>query len=249
MTSPENTSCHLAQDLLIPYVAGEVRPETIAWMNRHLDGCASCRASLSELVEGAGALHNPAPPPRTDPGRRLIGRVRRQVLLIVGVVIFSLALATGGIIWGVSAMRSWQANPENHPVPAEGVTPEQAAAVDLTQVGLTKHDVTAIEQGVLVRYQTAAGKTVTIRYSKHPSPSGARDAFEAWDRAFKIRVMAVKTSSGTVGASRLRSGGYYYEGWHDGRWFINVQIPEEVEAPAELRAAVKEQLTAAFGTR
>lgn len=249
MTVPENISCHLAQDLLIPYVAGEVRPETIEWMNRHLDGCASCRASLAALTEEAGALQTPAPPPRPDAGRQLMGRVRRQVILIIGVVIFSLALATGGIVWGVRAMQNWQANPENHPVPAEGVTPEQAAHVDMTSVGLTAQGATVIENGVMVQYQTKSGQTVTVRFYKHPSPYRASEAFKAWDRSFRTKVMSVTTDSGTTGASRFRSGGNYYQGWHDGRWFIYVEIPEEAENPAGLRDAIKDRLNIAFAAR
>lgn len=249
MSTPDNNSCHLAQDLLIPYVAGEVRPETIAWMNRHLDNCASCRASLAALTEEAGALPTPAPPPRPDAGRQLIGRVRRQVMLIIGVVIFSLALATGGIVWGVRAMQNWQANPENHPVPAETVTPEQAAQVDMTSIGLTAQGVTAVENGMMARYQTQSGQTVTIRFYKHPSPYWAKEAFQAWDRSFSTRMMSVRTESGSVSASRFRSGGHYYQGWHDGRWFINVQIPQEAENPAGLRDAIKDRLHVAFAAR
>jgi hypothetical protein len=249
LTAPDNNSCHLAQDLLIPYVAGDVRPETIEWMNRHLDGCSSCRASLAELVQETDVLQCPAPVPSPEPGRRLMGRVRRQVILIIGVVIFSLAFATGGIIWGVSAMRNWQANPENHPVPAEGVTPEQAAQVNLTSIGLTSQDVTAVENGMIARYETQSGQIVTVRFYKHPSPYWAREAFKAWDRSFSTRMMSVRTDSGTVGASRFRSGGHYYQGWHDGRWFINIQIPEKAQNPAGLRDAIKDRLSIAFAAR
>ena len=248
MTEPNHIPCHLVQDLLIPYAAGEVQPDTVQWVNHHLNGCEACRASLAGIMQGAGDMHAgiQAAPPGPDPGRRLVGRVRRQVIFLTVLVVTCVALVIGGATWAFSAMQRWADTPENHPAPALSVEPVQAAQVDLSPIGLTALGTESVTDGAMTRYEEPSGQIVTIGYYRLSSPYRAGQAFDRWDDSFRVKLMSVRTGSGTVGASTFRSGGHYYQGWHDGRWFITIEIPEQVTDATTLRDAIRQRMAEAF---
>jgi hypothetical protein len=244
MTVPE---CHLVRDLLVPYLAGEASPETVTFMNGHFSRCAECRAALTAMTGETPPAAAPAPPPPSaEPGRRLVGRVRRQVILLMAVVVTSLALAIGGVVWGVSAFQRWANDPTKHPVPSYSTPPAAAAQVDLSPLGLTPVDVSAVPDGAIARFQTADGETVTLAFYLHASPYRASEAYEGWYRSFSVKTMSVQSHSGSVGSARFRSGGHYYQGWHDDRWFITVDVPDSVPQAADLRAGIFQQLGTAW---
>lgn len=243
MSIPE---CHLVRDLLVPYLAGEVSPETIAFMNGHLDRCPDCRAALAALTGDAPAPVTPPAAPSPDPGRKLVGRVRKQVILLIAVVVTSLALAVGGLVWGISAFQRAVNDPTRHPVPAYSTAPATAAKVDLSPLGLTPDGVDQIADGAVAHFRTSTGQPVTLAFYLHASPNRAKRAYDDWKSGFHTKVTSVAFESGSVGSTRFLSGGHYYQGWHDGSWFVTVDVPDTVPQAAELRAEILQQLGAAW---
>jgi len=243
MAMPE---CHLVRDLLIPYMAGEVSPQTLAYMNEHLGRCPECRAALAALNRGTAPVAPPPTPMHSDPGRKLVGRVRRQVTLIAVLIVASVALAVGGIVWGVTAARQWMGNPERHPAPAYSVTPEEAAEVDLGGAGLKLTSVTSVREGALAQFTDADGHVVELQFFLLSSPYRAREAFKDWNNTFRVKLASVETNFESVAMARFRSGGHYYYGWFDGRWFFTIDVPESVEDPAGLRTTIFNELSKAW---
>ncbi|HYG59445.1 MAG TPA: zf-HC2 domain-containing protein, partial [Symbiobacteriaceae bacterium] len=105
MAMPAQLACHIAQDLIVAYVLGDLRPETAAWVSEHLQSCPSCQEAVRQAQEAAGGVKRAAPPPPADAGRNLVGRVRRRVRLLVTVVVGCLLLT------GVTGIYLWR-NPE-----------------------------------------------------------------------------------------------------------------------------------------
>ena len=63
---------------LAAYAVGALDEEQRAAVERHLEGCALCRAELDELVEAAGALLDPEGPLRPEVWERVSSTFRRR---------------------------------------------------------------------------------------------------------------------------------------------------------------------------
>jgi len=47
-----NDSCEIVQDLLMQYIQGTLRTETLRYVEDHLYGCTKCREERDELLAG-----------------------------------------------------------------------------------------------------------------------------------------------------------------------------------------------------
>ena len=221
MHNSQVPACHLVRDLLVPYMAGDVSPETRTWVDEHTAGCPDCRAAVAEMA----AMAPPPPPsPSVETGRRLAWRVKRQVILLWAAVFFSLTLAAGGFIWGHGGFGRHQADILPHPVPSYAVAPERAARVNLAHLGLEHVAVEAVPDGALVRYTDASGQTAaTLAFYRLSSPYRARVRYGEWKQGLASGTVAAEMDLGSVAFIKLAAGGSYYQGWHDGRWLVVVQ--------------------------
>ena len=135
MTAPANLECSLVRDLLIPYVAAEVQPQTLAFINSHLSGCEACRGALAQLN---GGLAQPvAPPLPADAGRRVVSRVRRNVFVLIAVVVLALGASVGSLWFAVRTVVNLAGMNVVHIVPPDRKKiADVADRVDLTPAGL-----------------------------------------------------------------------------------------------------------------
>lgn len=118
------------------YVLGQLDPPARASVDAHLDGCASCRAEVAELVPVVAALDVvgrdvPAPPPELEDRvldevghRRRAARRRARLRRAVGSVLVAASVA---VAFGLG---TWYAGPRTDP-------PVIPVAMTLDQPGLT----------------------------------------------------------------------------------------------------------------
>lgn len=244
MAVPNHVTCKIVQDLLIGYVAGEVSPETGAFVTAHLDQCPACRQALAQYTDASHSMQQMAPPaPPADPGRRTIGRVRRAVWVIVGVVALCLALTAGTVTWALVNMRGWTNMPYDQPVPGVAYTEQQVAEkVDLTSLGLGRPEIGKGPYGTLASYAGLAGRPVRVEYTREDP----RDAFNRWSNSFRTKITSVEMNVGGHPTAKFRSGGYYYYGWQQDGWFITIAVSETAGQPTVLRDQIRDQLFSAF---
>ncbi|MGE5673768.1 MAG: zf-HC2 domain-containing protein [Mycobacterium leprae] len=139
MSIPKELPCHLAQDLLIPYVAGDVSTETREWLEEHLRSCNACRAAYEATNRSADAVSAPPPAPVGDPGRRVLGRMRRNIFVVVAAVLVAVGLGGGALFWGIQALRNVAGMPAYHPAPVDGIQPiDVVQKLDLSDLGMNK---------------------------------------------------------------------------------------------------------------
>lgn len=245
---PKEMECYLTQDLLVPYVAGDIRLETKAWIDAHVSRCAACHAALRETAEAAGAtIQVPPPMPPADTGRAVVGRVRRNVAILVGVVVICLALAAGSITFGVQALRKLADMPADLPVPSASVTPVEAVRqTDLRHLELTAGETQVFRDGVTQLYTTPGGQTVTLQVQRFDTESDASQAYRAWNGRFRVKTTSVEFNLGSGSSAKFLSQGQYHTGWQRGPWLIIISVPKETPSAADLRDAIRDSLYTAF---
>ncbi len=70
-------TCPEIQDKLSAWLDGELPPEVLALVDRHLDGCAACRRQLAQLEALDEALLGLSAPPAPDLAAKVKVRLRR----------------------------------------------------------------------------------------------------------------------------------------------------------------------------
>jgi hypothetical protein len=245
---PLELECHIAQDLLVSYVAGEVSPQTLDWMNGHLSRCDSCRTALAALTDMAGAVAAQAPvdPASPDPGRKLVGRMRRTIWLVIAGVILMLGITAGSVLFGIQAIQKASGFDVAHPAPVAGVTPEQVLAdLDLSRFALASDPLRQRQNGTgqaELRYADHSGNPVIVQAVRLDSVSHAHDRFEAWFNGFHTRILSVETSFGNRAMAKFRSQGNYWYAWQTDRWMFVIAVDQRVKDPAALRDMIRSDL-------
>jgi hypothetical protein len=244
MTFPSNMNCKIAQDLLVAYVAGEVSPETRAWLTQHLDRCPDCRQALAEYTDATGAVHQvPLMTPPADPGRRTLGRMRRAAWVVITVVVLCLAITAGSLVYVLSNFRRWTNMPADQPVPAATYTAEQAAGrVDLSPLGLTRTGIYPGPDSTQVTFKDGAGNTVRVEFTRADDTAGARRAFKGWNESFRTKLASAETNVGDNWTAKFRSQGQYLYGWQHANWLVTICVPERAPQPAALRDQIRDLL-------
>lgn len=247
MAVPKELECALVQDLLVPYVADDVRPVTRAFVEAHVSRCSPCHTALTETAEAAGAtVQVPPPVLPADPGQKVVNRVRRNMIVLIGVLVLCVALTAGSIFFGIGALRKLAGMPATPPVPPAGLEPATVASlVDLSRLGLKQERIETSANGVRIPYYTD-GKQVTLAFQRFESEREAARAFHAWNNSFRVRTMAVEFNTPSGGSARLRSQGSYHYGWNRDVWFVTIKVPESVPEAATLRDQIFTALQAAF---
>lgn len=240
MAIPREIECHLVEDLIIPFVAGETSPETSAWVTEHVSHCERCQSALRAASDGENPFPEPTPV-GDEPGRRLMKRVRRSVWLTVGL----LAVLVVAVV-GLSARVRTLANmPAEHPVPAASVAPEEAVRLNLTDLGLTSAAVaitTEPADGATASYQDPTGQMIKITAYRFPTAGDARTFAKGWERSFATKMLSLSTNLPSHSATKFRSEGVYYYAWREGIWFMQIAVPETVASPAALRDHVRDRI-------
>lgn len=135
------------RELLGAYALGQLAADERAELDRHLPGCADCRAELDGLAPVAAALRGldpdaaaaPAVPPEL--GDRVVGRIQRQrqerdrrrlARRAVGGLLVAASLAAA---FGIG---TWWAGPRNDP-PVVAVDLRVADRAVAADAGLVKH--------------------------------------------------------------------------------------------------------------
>lgn len=247
MAVPKQMECAIAQDLLVPYVAGDVRPETRAFVEAHVSRCTPCHTALAETAEAAGAtVQVPPPALPADPGQKVVSRVRRNILVLVGVLVLCVALTAGSVVFGISALRKLTGMPAEPPVPNAGLEPAAAAElVSLARLGLTAMSPTPIPNGVQVVY-LKDDEVITLTFQQFDTYSDGSRAFHRWNDQYRVRMLSAEFNTTRSNSARFRSGGNYYYGWNRGLWLVTMEVPGAVTEPAQLRDQIYVALSAAF---
>jgi hypothetical protein len=235
--------CHVVQDLLIPYIAGDVSQETRVWVDGHLNGCDPCRNILVHLQRLAGAMREPAPPLPADLGRRLLSKIRRDVRLIIAIVLAVLVLGGASLFWGISLVRHLSNMPDDHPVPPASATVNEALNAFWQPIGLNQRGTWPVEYGRAVALSGPDGRSAAVvEIRKYDSPAEARAAFNRWDSSFHVKLSSVSFALPSRSVTRFRSGGDYWYGWRAGPWYIVIQVDEKTPDAGKLRDQVRDRL-------
>jgi predicted anti-sigma-YlaC factor YlaD len=252
MTVPSELECPIAQDLLVPYVADEVRPETKAWLNAHLSRCESCRTALAALTDAAGAVAQaPAPPVPADPGRKLVGRVRLTVWIIIAAVVGMLALTGGSVYFGIQAITKLSGMDVEHPVPTADVSPAQVLAkLDVSDLGLKVDPAaktaslvpTIAADAATLAFRNASGQPVYVEAIRQQTAADARRGFENFFNSFRSRTLSVQTILPSHAIAKFRSQGQYLYTWQADRWLFVISVADGITDPVPLRDNVRDHL-------
>ncbi|HYF91953.1 MAG TPA: zf-HC2 domain-containing protein [Symbiobacteriaceae bacterium] len=246
MALPSELECRIVEDLLVGYAAGEVHADTRDWVTLHLNRCAACRQALAQYTAAAAAIApEPPPEPSAEPGRRLVGRVRRSVGLLAGVLVVCVFVTIGAVYFGIGAVRRFAGLPADMPVPQYGRTPTEVVR-ELPMPALTgcciEVERTELPDFGSIIYQDDAGHEVELRFDQYDSLSAAATAYDRWQREFRVRTSSVSTETPTFDITKFKSGGSYYFGWRRANWFIYYSVPEAVENPVRLRDELRDFL-------
>lgn len=257
MATPERTACPLARDLFIPYLAGEVSPETKAWLERHLAECDECRAAMASVAGGAtprpaaaAELGRQLVPTTDEAWRQLLRRVRRRNLLITVALSLALVVTFASISWTLKQLNAWGGLPLYQPIPLSGTTPSQAVVVDLTPVGLTDGGVAATDDGAKATWFDTAGNAITIEASRFSSSDLAQATFLEWCRTESTSSLGLRlrqwepTSRATA---MYRDPRTHFYVWQTGEWFIIIRVPSRVTNAARLCTTIRDVLFATYG--
>ncbi|HLN61630.1 MAG TPA: zf-HC2 domain-containing protein, partial [Symbiobacteriaceae bacterium] len=229
-----------------PYVAGEVQPQTLEFVNLHLSGCEACRGALAQL---SGGLGQPvAPPPPADAGRQVVNRVRRNVLVLIAVVVLALGAAGGSLYFAIHTIFTLAGMNVPHIVPPDRYKiAEVVERVDLTPAGLRLANRGSNPVGNEYRYEQADGRQVTVTYGHYGNTAQATQAFRHWFEDGP-RTMSVETGTSLHRIAKFRRAGQYYYGWQAQNWVIIIEVPGTVRDPAALRDEVRDLLRYSFST-
>ena len=103
-TDTPSIDCQVICDLMVVYASGEASPETIAYIEAHLDDCPECREAYEAAQRGEEMLGELAPvarPIHID-GRKILVRVQRLVFgaasILLLLTVLALALAERWIL-------------------------------------------------------------------------------------------------------------------------------------------------------
>lgn len=227
MTMPFDTECAIARDLQVAYAAGDVSPQTRDWLNSHLSRCPNCRQALDELLDASGAVRQqPAPVPPVAPGPRLVGRVRRNVIILITAVLLSLALAAGGITFGVYSIIKAAGMNIEHPVPLARTLPQSVIEqVDLASLQLKPISDDRGKNYAGRIYRSDRGDLQAVVYAtQSPSTRQAHEYFQAWFEGYGSRTLSVETITPSHAVAKFRSQGKYLYGWQEGPWVITIEV-------------------------
>lgn len=246
MAIPAELECKIVQDLLVGYVAGEINPETRDWITRHLDQCRTCRSALAQYTDASAALP-PAPPLSPDPGRKLLGRVRRSVWVVLAALLLSLGLTGGSLYWVFTAGRDLAGLPAEMPVPSPALSLRDVAdripAPDGLMLAATGGSLDRAE----LQFENPDGSRALVELHKYPTSALARPAYDAWVRSFHSRMLSVAYDTADQRITKFRSGGQYYYAWQREGWFVTITVPGDAPEPVALRDRVRDHLAQVFG--
>lgn len=240
MAIPHDIECHLVEDLIIPFVAGETSPETTAWVTEHASHCERCQSALRAAREGESPLPE-SEPVGDEPGRRLMRRVRRSVWLTVGLLVV-LAVAVVGLS---ARVRSLANMPAEHPVPAASAAPQDVVRLNLGDLGLTSGSIAVATEpadGAIASYQDRTGQAIKITAYRFSTAGDARSFVQGWEHSFSMKMLSLSSSAPSHSVTKFRGEGTYYYAWREGVWFIQIAVPETVESPAALRDQIRDRL-------
>lgn len=243
----ESLDCKLTQDLLVGYVANEVSPETREFVTRHLDRCDECRRALAQYTQPAPGWA-PAPVPTADPGRRLVGRLRTRIWAVIGVVVLSLGITAGVLVWVFTAGRDAAGLPADMPVPSAAAAPRNVAEGVKLPDGMALDGITDGPGRAFALYTLPDGKTGSIEYRRHDGADQARNDYDAWFRSFRVRSMSVEYNLPSERIAKFRSGGNYYYAWQREGWFIIITVPGDTSDPTAVRDQLRDHLQALIPT-
>ena len=124
------------EELLSPYVLGELGPEETQQFERHLEGCPGCREEVAvlRLAHRDMAAASVAPPPDLrarvlgDPPRRGLRGSRLGALAAAAVILVALTSAGGALYAGILAPSEEVASA---PLSPTGLAPKASGELDL----------------------------------------------------------------------------------------------------------------------
>ncbi len=237
------SECFVVQDLLIPYLAGDVSAQTRDLVNAHLDICPACRGALDQLVQPAPALHSPGSAPSQEPERRLLRRLGRHIWLGIALLATFVLLTVGLAVSLLVVTRMPLSQP---PAPPAALAAKQLAEIDLSVLGLRRVGVDERDGGALATYQDRYGHMLTIEFHKYENAGAAQATFTGWKHQFKTKTSAISTERSNWGSMKLKSGDTYYHAWYTDNWFIKITVPDEIPNAADLRNDLHEHLLRVF---
>lgn len=248
MALPSVLECRIVQDLLVGFAADELHPDTRDWVTLHLNRCGECQQALALYTTAAAALPE-APAPSADPGRRLVGRVRRGVWVLGTAVALCAIVTVTSVYAGVAAIRRWGGLPADMPVPAYNVDAVELIRnlpmPALTGCCVEKERIELQDEGLII-YQDAAGNLIDLHFEWYIDNEAAEAAFQRWQGSFKVRSASVANETPNFDITKFRSGGDYYFGWRRNNWLIHYEIPDQVENPVRLRDEMRDYLYSAL---
>lgn len=254
MSSEPRLACALAQDLLIPYVSGEVSEVTRRWVEQHLHDCADCKGSYEASQSDAApvALVTEHLPP-ADPGRKLLRRVRLTLLGLLTLILL-LAVGVAGLSWTIMKARQVANVPVGHLVPRAELSALKAVEADLSSLGLrlTSTSPSALQapgfvEGATANYETANGELIQVAAYRFETAEAALRHNKNWFNGFGIRTLSFSTQSRGEWVAKFRSGGHFYYGWSAGEWAIRISVPNELSEAANLRDQIRDALFVTYG--
>lgn len=257
MTERDKLACHLAQDLLIPYLAGDVSNETRGWLEQHLSECADCRAALGmarPALPSAGAPSGQPTEaghePTTAAAEKLLRRVKTRNTVIMAILILaavSLISLMGLTFWGMSVFRSFTLPlPADHPIPAASVSPKDVAGADLSSLGLTPAGTNVDGQSASAIWLDPANHRIRVAFTRSATAAAADRAFQSWVSQFPIRIASWENHRPGRSSVMARTPRTYIYGWQTDNCLVTIQVPSGAAEAASLCTSIRDALFRAF---
>lgn len=162
-------------------------------------------------------------------GRRLLARVGRLNLVNravkIGLVLFVIWLG-GLVIWASGSLPVYSdALAIQHIVPADTVSPEEAARLDLEAAGLAPGPVRYLTDGVAASWHDRLGRDLVVTMRHLPTAEAAALAYQELVGSGAIQISPVRNDSPnrSVAVRWVPLGRQYV--WQTGSWLIEIRVP------------------------